>query len=204
MVQKAVIYTRVSTDDQSCERQIRDLKAFADRAGYTVTDVFKETASGMKNDRKARAEVMNLAQARKIDAVLVTELTRWGRSIQDLLQTLNDLAAYKVSVIAQTGFQFDLSTAQGKLMAGIMASLAEFERNLLTERVKSGLAAARSNGVRLGRQEGFNPSDKYAAAVIKHINAGRSYRWIANDMQISKTTVVNLAKRHASKITKAS
>jgi putative DNA-invertase from lambdoid prophage Rac len=74
------IYCRVSTDDQSCERQELDLRAFARRAGHHIVAVFKETASGVKNDRVERKEVMALAQAREIDAILVTELSRWGRS----------------------------------------------------------------------------------------------------------------------------
>jgi DNA invertase Pin-like site-specific DNA recombinase len=78
--QKAAIYCRVSTADQCCERQERDLRAFAERAGYEAVGVFKETGSGAKLDRVERRKVMALAQARQIDAVLVTELSRWGRS----------------------------------------------------------------------------------------------------------------------------
>jgi hypothetical protein len=125
---QVAIYCRVSTDDQSCERQERDLLAYANRAGHTIVGVFKETASGARNDRVERAKVMALAQARKIDAILVTELSRWGRSTQDLVQTLDDLHSWKVSVLAQTGLSFDLSTSTGKLMRTIMAGLAEFER----------------------------------------------------------------------------
>ncbi len=77
MEQRAAIYCRVSTADQSCERQERDLLAFAARAGYDVVAVFRETASGGRDDRAERARVMILAQDRQISAVLVTELTRW-------------------------------------------------------------------------------------------------------------------------------
>jgi putative DNA-invertase from lambdoid prophage Rac len=157
-----------ATDDQSCERQERDLRAFARRAGHHVVGVFKETASGARNDRAERQKVMALAQAREIDAILVTELSRWGRSTQDLVQTLDDLHSWKVSVLAQTGLSFDLSTASGKLMRTIMAGLAEFERDLVRERVKSGLAAARARGVVLGRQIGQRPSDKKAKARPLH------------------------------------
>jgi putative DNA-invertase from lambdoid prophage Rac len=138
------IYCRVSTDDQSCERQERDLQAFARRAGHRVVGIFKETASGARNDRAERRKVMELARARQIDAIVVTELSRWGRSTQDLVQTLDDLHSWKVSVLAQTGLSFDLSTASGKLMRTIMAGLAEFERDLIRERVKSGLASAKA------------------------------------------------------------
>jgi putative DNA-invertase from lambdoid prophage Rac len=92
--QSAALYCRVSTADQSCARQERDLKAFAKKAGYKIVGVWKETASGAKDDRKHRKEVLGLAQARKIDVILVTELTRWGRSMLDLLHTLQDLQAW--------------------------------------------------------------------------------------------------------------
>ena len=81
--QRAAIYARVSTTDQSCQRQIAELTAFADRSGFEVLGIFKETASGARNNRLARNRVLQLAQARRIDAVLVTELSRWGRSTQD-------------------------------------------------------------------------------------------------------------------------
>ena len=108
MGQPVAIYCRVSTADQSCDRQERDLRAFAKRAGFEIVAVFKETASGAKNDRAERNKVMALARARKIDAILVTELSRWGRSTQDLVQTLDDLHGWKVSVLAQTGLSYDL------------------------------------------------------------------------------------------------
>jgi len=199
MVQKnrAAIYCRVSTDDQSCERQLNDLKAFADRAGYDVTAVFQEKASGAKTDRIERAKVLKLAQSRKIDLVLVTELTRWGRSTVDLLNTLQDLNTQGVSVIAQTGSQFDLNTAQGKMIAGVLSVLAAFERDLISERTKSGLAIAKAKGKKLGRQPGQNPSDKYANEVLKHVAQGRTYRWISHEMQINKTTVTAIVRRYS-------
>ena len=103
MGQRAVVYCRVSTADQSCARQERDLAAFASRAGYEVVGTFKETGSGVKLDRAERRKVMALAQARHIDAVLVTELSRWGRSTMDLLATLRELEARRVSLVALNG-----------------------------------------------------------------------------------------------------
>lgn len=197
MIQKKVaIYCRVSTHDQSCERQERDLREYAERANFVVHAIFKETAPGVKADRIQRNKVMALAQSRAIDAVLVTELTRWGRSTVDLMQTIQDLQSWNVSVIAQTGFQFDISTAQGKLLASLMASLAEFERDLLKERVRSGLAAAKARGKVLGRQAGDRPkSDKLAPKVIELFNAGKSYRKIAEECQLSPNTVVGILRR---------
>lgn len=199
MIQKKVaIYCRVSTHDQSCERQERDLLEYAKRANFVVHAIFKETASGVKDDRAQRKKVMGLAQARVIDAVLVTELTRWGRSTVELMQTIQDLQSWNVSVVAQTGFQFDISTAQGKLLASLMASLAEFERDLLKERIRSGLAAAKARGKALGRQIGDRPkSDKLAPKVIELFNAGNSYRKIASECELSPNTVVGILRRNA-------
>lgn len=198
MGQKRVaIYCRVSTHDQSCERQERDLLEYANRANFIVHTVFKETASGVKDDRVQRKKVMALAQARLIDAILVTELTRWGRSTVDLMQTIEDLQAWNISVIAQTGFQFDISTAQGKLLASLMASLAEFERDLLRERVRSGLAAAKARGKVLGRKHGQRPkSDILTPRVLDLFNTGHSYRQIAHVVQLSKNTVMDIVQRN--------
>ena len=197
MGQRAALYARVSTADQSCERQTAELTAFAERGGFEVLGVFKETASGARHNRIARNRVLELAQARRIDAVLVTELSRWGRSTQDLLDTLYKLAGWKVSVVAMSGMTFELDTPHGRMMATMLAGFAQFERDLLSERVKSGLAAARARGKRLGRQPGQRPkSDRLAPKVLHAVGDGRSYRWIARDLGISKNTVADIVKRH--------
>jgi putative DNA-invertase from lambdoid prophage Rac len=102
-----------------------------------------------------------------------------------------------VSVLAQTGLSFDLSTASGKLMRTIMAGLAEFERDLIRQRVKSGLAAAKARGVVLGRQEGQRPSDKKAKKVLQLHEEGLSYRLIARNVGLSKNTVMDIIRRDA-------
>ena len=155
---RAALYCRVSTADQSCARQARDLTEFAKRAGYEVVGAFNETGSGAKLDRAERQKVMALAQRREIDAVLVTELSRWGRSTLDLLHTLQELESRRVSVIAVNGLAFDLSTPHGRMMATVIAGIAEFERELIQERIRSGIAAAKARGKRLGRQPGHRPS----------------------------------------------
>lgn len=196
MKPRAAIYARVSTSDQSCDRQVAELTAFAARGGYEVVRICRETASGASSSRAARAQLLDLAQARQIDAILVSELSRWGRSTQDLLDTLNRLAGWKVSVVAMNGMTFELDTPHGRMMATMLAGIAQFERDLLSERVKSGLAAARARGKRLGRQKGQRPkSDKLAPKVIQAVAEGRSYRWIARDLGISKNTVLEIMKR---------
>ncbi|WP_338332643.1 recombinase family protein [Acetobacter sp. LMG 32666] len=196
MGQRVVIYCRVSTADQSCTRQKDELKQFAERAGYEVLGVFMETGSGVRVDRAERRKIMALAQAREIDAILVTELSRWGRSTIDLISTLQELESYRVSLIAITGMTFDLATPHGRMLATVLAGIAEFERDLISERVKSGLAAARARGKVLGRQKGERPkSDRLAPKVMALVAEKRSYRWIARDLGISKNTVAAIVHR---------
>jgi putative DNA-invertase from lambdoid prophage Rac len=185
---RVAIYCRVSTHDQNCERQERDLSEYAKQCGHEVVGVWSEFGSGVKLDRVKRKEVMTIARARKIDAVLVTELTRWGRSTIDLINTLNELHSWKVSLIAQTGMQFDLSTPAGNLMLTIMAGLAEFERSLIQERIKSGVANARSKGKVFGRKPG-SKADKYRNDIKLLSDEGKSIRAIATKLGIDKGLV---------------
>jgi putative DNA-invertase from lambdoid prophage Rac len=197
MVQKIAIYCRVSTTDQSCERQERDLLEYASLGNFEVVGVWKETISGTKNNRTERQKVMALAQSHSINAILVTEMTRWGRSTIDLIETLQELHSWHVSLIAQTGLQFDLNTPQGRLITHLMASLAEFERDLLRERVRSGVAAAQARGQKFGRQPGQRvKADKFGPKVLQMVLEGYSYRKIAEKLNISKTTVNDIVKRH--------
>jgi putative DNA-invertase from lambdoid prophage Rac len=194
--QRAAIYCRVSTADQSCARQERDLTAFAARAGYAVIGIFKETASGVRLDRTERRKVLALVQRRDIDAVLVTELSRWGRSTVDLLATLRELEARRVSLVALNGMMFDLSTPHGRMMATVLAGLAEFERELTQERIRSGIAAAKARGKQLGRQPGQRPkSDRLAPRVLALVAQGRSYRLVGREVGLSKNTVADIVKR---------
>ncbi|WP_310485719.1 recombinase family protein [Chamaesiphon sp. VAR_48_metabat_403] len=182
------IYCRVSTHDQNCDRQERELKSYADRCNYHVVRIYKEVGSGAKNDRLERKNITQLARAREIDIVLVSELTRWGRSTIDLIDSLNQLQSWGVSLIAQNGFQFDLSTPHGKMIASIMASLAEFERDLLKERIKSGLANARAKGKTFGRPRGGKIAD--SCDRINQLRAeGESVRSIAKLVGLSPAAV---------------
>ena len=158
--------------------------------------MFRETGSGARADRAEQRKVLALAQRREIDAVLVTELSRWGRSTLDLLHTLRELEARRVSVIAMSGLTFDLLTPHGRMLATVVAGIAEFERDLIRERVRSGMAAARARGKRLGRQPGQRPkSDRLAPKVLALVAQGRSYRLIGRELGLSKNTVADVVKR---------
>lgn len=185
---RVAVYCRVSTNDQNCDRQERDLESYASRCGYFVVQVFKETGSGAKLDRVERKRVIDLARAREIDIILVSELTRWGRSTIDLIDSLTQLQSWGVSLIAQNGFQFDLSTPHGKMIASMMATLAEFERDLLKERIKSGIANARSKNKTFGRPTGGKIADT-CDRINKLRRQGLSIRAIAAEVGLSKSAI---------------
>lgn len=195
MVQRVAVYARVSTSLQDAQRQVDELLALADRSGYDVVGVFTETASGKRDGRPERKKIMALVQRREIDVVLVWELSRWGRSTTDLLATLKELADRGVSLRSLNGSEFDLSTASGRAMLGVLAVISEFETDLLQERVLSGLARARAKGKVLGRRVGDAPKVKrFKVRVGRALDEGRSYRWIAKDLQIDPKTVAKIAK----------
>ena len=113
-----------------------------------------------------------------------------------LFHTLQDLQAWDVSLVAQTGLQFDLRSAQGKLIASLMAALAESERDLLRERVRSVIAAARKRGVLFGRRLGQRvKADRFTPRVLKLVSEGQSYREISHRLGLSKNTVLAIVKR---------
>jgi DNA invertase Pin-like site-specific DNA recombinase len=189
---RAIIYCRVSTTDQDCDRQERDLREFADRAGYEIVEVVRETASGAKDDRAQRKKVLAAARARKISAVLVSEASRWSRSTIDLLGTLQDLNAWGISLVTLSGISLDLNTPQGKLMAAILSAIAEFERDLIRERVKSGIAAARAKGRKFGRPR---VSESAIEKVRQLRQQGKSYSQIAAASGVSRTKVSQLCRQ---------
>jgi DNA invertase Pin-like site-specific DNA recombinase len=193
MVQRVAIYARVSTGDQSCERQISELTNYAERSAFEIVGFFKETVSGAKNDRSERKKILELARRREIDLVLVSELSRWGRSTPDLRSTVERLAECSVALRALNGPELDVSTAQGKLMLNLLASISEFERDLLRERIKSGVAHARSKGTKSGKAIG-RPAFGNEERVRHLIAQGKSIRRIAIELGISKTTVQKVKK----------
>ena len=119
--------------------------------------------------------------------------SRWSVPLADPLPCIST----RIGSVFLSGMTFELDTPHGRMMATMLAGIAQFESDLLSERVKSGLAAARARGMKLGRQPGQRPkSDRLAPKVLNAIDGGRSYRWIARDLGISKNTVTVIVKRH--------
>lgn len=196
-IKTAVIYARVSTKEQDNQRQISDLQVYASRRGIEIIAVLEEKASGAKNDRPVRKQIMEMARRREIDAVIVSEMTRWGRSTEDLLSTLQSLAESNVSLIALSGdMNMDMTTANGKLLVTMLAAISEFERGLIRERVKSGIASAKARGKVIGRKSGDNyKSGKKENKIEQLHREGKSVREIAKETGLGKSTVADTIKR---------
>ena len=144
---RAGLYARVSTDDQqTLAMQSRALREYAARRGWTIAVQVREVNSGAAK-REAREKLLEAARRREIDLVLVWRLDRWGRSVTDLLVTLQELEHLGVGFVSLTE-ALDLTTPAGRAMAGLLAIFAEFEREILRERTRAGLAHARENGKR--------------------------------------------------------
>jgi putative DNA-invertase from lambdoid prophage Rac len=182
---RAGLYARVSTSDQqTIPLQIRALREYAVRRGWTIALQVKEIGSGAAQ-RECRERILQAARRREIDVVLVWRLDRWGRSVADLLATLHELEHLGVGFVSVTE-ALDLTTPAGRAMAALLAVFAEFEREILRERVRAGLAHARQNGKRLGRPI---TAGLHADQVRKLYRAGVTKSAIARRLQIGRTSV---------------
>jgi DNA invertase Pin-like site-specific DNA recombinase len=148
---KCALYSRVSTADQNVSMQLDELRAYCERRGLDVAEEYVDSAvSGAKESRPALNRLLADARHRKFDAVLVYRYDRFARSLRQLVTALGEFDALGIHFISlHEGV--DTSTPSGRLVFGIFASIAEFERSLIAERVKSGQAAAKRRGVKFGR-----------------------------------------------------
>jgi putative DNA-invertase from lambdoid prophage Rac len=179
------LYARVSThDQQTLPLQIHAMRDFAAKRNWTIAVQIKEVGSGTAQ-RELRATLIDAAQRREIDVVLVWRLDRWGRSVADLVSTLQELQHLGVGFVSLTE-ALDLTTPAGRAMAGLLAVFAEFEREILRERVCAGLAHARQQGKRLGRP----PSVLHKAVEARKLyQQGGSKSEIARTLEIGRTSV---------------
>lgn len=184
------IYARVSTiDQQTLPMQIKQMKEFIKNRKWTLTKEVQEIGSGAKT-RPKREELLNMARRREIDAILVWKLDRFGRSLADLVTTLSDLRSLDVVFVSLTE-NLDFSTPSGRAMAGMLSTFAEFERDMIRERVKAGIANARQHGKPHGRP-------KTAAlkknAILELKTNGFNNSQIAKKLKISRASVIGLQK----------
>lgn len=180
------IYARVSTDKQKVEMQLAELREYAERAGWKIYREFiDEGYTGKNTARPAFKEMLDEARRRKFDVLLVWKLDRLSRSLKDLIGTLDELGHLGIDFISYDN-KIDTSSPTGKLVFQVIGAVAEFERNIISERVKAGLRNAQRNGKRLGRPP-VPPMTIEKAKALR--SEGLSYRKIGKRLGISEGMV---------------
>lgn len=188
---KIAIYKRVSTSEQTTENQDRLLRAMAAAAGHEIVAEYDDSGiSGTVRDRAGLAGLMADAKAGRFEAVAVVALDRLGRSLLHLIETVNGLADAGVALISLRE-SIDTQTAAGRMILGIFAALAEYERALIVERTKAGLARARAQGRRPG-----NPGMAAGrrAEMERRLAAGDTIREVARSLGASRKTVSSVLR----------
>jgi DNA invertase Pin-like site-specific DNA recombinase len=188
---KVALYARVSTKDkgQDPEMQLTELREFAAKRGWQVAGEFVDVGvSGSKDSRPQLDAMMRLAKTRKVDVIAVWKLDRFGRSLRHLVDALAELNAVGCAFVALRD-NLDLSTPAGKLMFHVIGAMAEFERELIRERVKAGLAHARSKGQKLGRPRVRRDRDRDAKVIRQMRAEGDSYGEIGEALGRTKSDI---------------
>jgi len=186
---KAGLYARVSTNHgQDPELQLTELREYATKRGWEITEFVDVGVSGSKDSRPQLDAMMKLAKARKLDVIAVWKLDRFGRSLRHLVDALAELQAVDVMFVSLRD-NLDLTTPAGRMMFHVIGAMAEFERELAKERIKAGLTVARSKGTKLGRPKVKRERDADAKLIRQLRGDGQSYGEIADELGRSKTDI---------------
>lgn len=182
---RVVTYSRVSTNkrEQKPEVQVGELRRYCKARGFKITHEIVDRASGGTDERPGFKQLILLVRAREVDAVAVVKLDRLFRSLKHLVNTLSEFEALGVKFIA-TRDQVDMTTPAGRMFVQILGSLAEFERELIRERIMIGLDHARRQGKCLGRPKARD--DNQILALRK---SGLTYAQIQKTLGVSKGAV---------------
>lgn len=190
---RTFIYARVSTSDQTTDNQVMEIEA----AGFSVNPrrIVVECISGGVT-AKARPEFARLIDRLESgDILIVTKLDRLGRNAMDLRATVERLAHDGIRVYCLALGGMDLTSTAGKMTMGVLAAVAEFERDLLIERTNAGLARSRAKGTKMGRRESL--STKQKAEVLELLIAGTPVAKLARDYGTSRQTIIRLREKSA-------
>lgn len=186
---RVALYARVSThDQQTLPLQIASMREYAERRHWDIAFEVEDIGSGGSH-RPKRDEIVAAARRREIDLILVWKLDRWGRSLSDLVASFQELQALGVGFVSLTD-ALDFTTPSGRAMAGMLAVFAEFERDILRDRVKAGIADARMKG----RPHGRPATARALKAEIQRLfyEEKRSKRSIARELRIGRASVVRI------------
>jgi DNA invertase Pin-like site-specific DNA recombinase len=180
-IRRVAVYARVSTTDQSTENQLLELRRYVEARGWTAIEYVDHGISGSKDRRPALDELTSDVRRHKVDAVVCWRLDRLGRNLRHLVLLLDEWQSRGVAFVT-LGEGIDTSTAAGRLVAGVLGSIAEFERSRMQERIHAGLSRARAQGTRLGRR-------RSSAAHALDSCAGMSHAAAAAQLGVSVASV---------------
>jgi DNA invertase Pin-like site-specific DNA recombinase len=165
------VYARVSTHDQTAENQLIELRRYVAARGWSAVEYVDEGVSGAKDRRPALDQLVADVRRHQVQAVVCWRLDRLGRNLRHLVMLLDDWHSRGIAFVT-LGEGIDTSTPAGRLVAGVLGSIAEFERARIQERVRAGLARVRAQGRRLGRKPCVVSDERFAAGESLHA-AGR-------------------------------
>jgi DNA invertase Pin-like site-specific DNA recombinase len=146
---RVAIYARVSTTDQTLDSQLRDLREYCERRGWEAVEFVDHGVSGAKDSRPGWNACWDAVQKRQVDVLVVHALDRLGRSLTHLVRIITYLTEHDLSLVSYRE-NIDLSTSAGRMLAGIFATMAEYERSIISERTKAGMRAAKARGKQIG------------------------------------------------------
>ena len=184
-------YARVSTKEQDLSSQVERIQKRITECGLIPAvegAIFQEKLSGISNQRPERARILKLAEQGKIDLVICTKLDRWGRSLKDLIETLNFLESHNVGMVFLDQ-NIDLSSPMGKMLFQILGAVAEFERNLIIERTQEGKVRAMLHGTRSGKPMHGPLKDIPEKAITQRYRNGESIKSLASEYKVSPNTI---------------
>ena len=191
MAKKVALYLRVSTVEQDTTNQRRELEAVAERHGWEIVTIFEDNGvSGFKTKRPGLDKLMKAVSRREIDMVMAWSVDRLGRSLQGLLDVLTELRAKKVDLYLHVQ-GVDTSTPSGKAMFQMLGVFSEFEREMIRERVLSGMARAKSQGKHCGRPR---TTPEVERAIVATLRAGTGMIKTAKTHGVGVGTVQRLAR----------
>jgi len=191
-MKKVAIYARVSTDKQTCENQLLELRIIAKRMGYEVVSEFIDNGISGSKGREGRPALdlmMKSATQRKFDMIMCWSIDRLGRSLQNLVEILNELQSMRIDLFfLQQGM--DTTTPSGRMIFSVFGAIGEFERNLIRERVIAGQKRAVANGVKIGRPSKMNEGMRSAIQLLRE--KGMGIKQIAKQLQVGIGTVYSV------------
>jgi DNA invertase Pin-like site-specific DNA recombinase len=189
----AAIYVRVSTDKQTVENQVGELRQIAERRGWEVVEQYSDAGiSGRKgrDDRPGLDQMLKDAQRRRFDVVMAWAIDRLGRSLIDLLGTIQALEACGVDLYLDQQ-ALDTTTPAGRLMFQVTGAFAEFERSMIRQRINAGLKRAVEAGTKLGRPR---ISEALEKRIRAHLRAGKGINKVAREIGVGTGTVHRIAQ----------